>query len=72
MNEKNYLLSLTRLELIDLMIACTSIEWNSREEADDPDCDEYRKKVLAGTIKKWVGLHDKIKTQLDRQDALYY
>ena len=72
MNEKNYVLSLDRLEVCDLMLACTSIIFDARTEMEkDPDCPEYRRSVvLPGTIKKWQALHDKLKKQLDILDAL--
>lgn len=71
--ENNYLLSLNRLELCDLLMACTHIVINSRDEMlNDPDCPEYRRThVLPGTIEKWQSLHDKIEKQLDKQDNLY-
>lgn len=72
MNEKNYVLSLDRLEVCDLMLACTGIICDARTEMErDPSCPEYRRSVvLPGTIKKWQALHDKLKKQLDILDAL--
>lgn len=74
LNESNYLLSLNRLEVCDLLLACTNIICASREEMlKDPDCPEYRREhVLPETIKKWQALHDKVERQLDRQDVLYF
>lgn len=69
MNENTYTLQLTRLEICDLMLACTRIFCEAREEMQSPDCNEYRReKVLPGTVRKWEGLHDKVKRQLEAQD----
>lgn len=72
MNENNYVLSVNRLEVCDLMLACTHIVCAAREEMEhDPSCPEYRRThVLPGTIKKWQSLHDKLSAQLDILDAL--
>lgn len=72
MNEKNYVLSVSRLEVCDLMLACTGIVCDMRTEMlTDPDCPEYRRNhVLPESMKKWQRLHDKLKKQLDILDAL--
>lgn len=72
MNENNYILSVKRTEICDLMMACTSIIISARVEMKtDPTCSEYRKNhVLPHTIEKWQRLHDKLKAQLDILDAL--
>ena len=72
MREKDYVLSVSRLEVCDLMLACTHIVCGAREEIEtDPDCPEYRRThVLPETIKKWQALHDKLNRQLDILDAL--
>lgn len=72
MNDNDYVLSVSRLEVCDLMIACTHIIFAARDEMiNDPDCSEYRRThVLPGTIKKWQKLHDKLDRQLDILDAL--
>lgn len=74
LNEKNYILSVDRLEVCDLMLACTHIVCAAREEMlNDPDCPEFRRtNVLPGTIKKWQALHDKLEKQLDILDALNF
>ena len=69
-NEKDYTLTVSRLEVCDLMLACSHIVCGAREEMKSPDCNEYRKKhVLPGTIEKWQALHDKLDRQLAAQDA---
>lgn len=72
MEGSKYLLSLDRLYICDLMLACTHIVWDARHEmASDPDCPQYRREhVLPGTIEKWQALHDLLADQLDRQDRL--
>lgn len=72
MTSENYLLNLDRIELCDLMLSCTAIIIDARKEMEhDPNCSEYRRKnVLPGTIRKWQTLHDKIKKQLEIQDAI--
>ena len=69
-NEKDYTLTVSRLEVCDLMLACSQIICGAWDEMRSPDCDEYRKKhVLPGTVKKWQALHDKLDKQLSAQDA---
>jgi len=72
LNDNAYVVSVSRLEICDLMLACTHILCSAREEmTSDPTCSEYRREhVLPGTIKKWQALHDKLKRQLDILDAL--
>lgn len=67
---ENYKLKLTRSEICDLMMACTSIIADAEYEMKyDTKCPVYRRNhVLPGTIKKWQTLHDKLKKQLDVQD----
>lgn len=74
MNELNYIVQLDRLEVCDLLLACTHIAMAAREEMkNDPNCPEYRREhVLPGTIKKWTDLHDKIEKQLNVLDALNF
>lgn len=69
-NNDIYTLKLNRLELCDLMLACTNIVWQSIDEMkNDPECPEYRREhVLPEAIKKWQALHDEIKAQLEAQD----
>ena len=70
--ENNYLLSLSRLDICDLMLACTAIVIDSQDEMNSPDCNKYRREnVLPGTIEKWQTLHDRLAKQLEKQDALY-
>lgn len=67
----NYIISLNRLDVCDLLLACTFIFCDAREEMNDPNADAYRReKVLPGTYKKWKTLYDKIERQLDILDAL--
>ena len=68
--KEEYVLKLSRLEICDLLIACTEIKWSAKfEKENDPDCPEFRReKVLPETIKKWSALHDKIAYQLDVLD----
>lgn len=72
MNDDKYILNLDRLHICDLMLACTHIIWDAKDEmANDPNCPEYRREhVLPGTIKKWQDLHDLLEKQLDKQDRL--
>ena len=74
MNEKNYVLSISRLEVCDLLLSCTHIICDAIDEMKtDPDCPEYRRTVvLPATIKKWQALHDKLEKQLDILDALNF
>lgn len=71
MNEKNYTITLSRLEVCDILLACSHVKWDAIEEMEkDPDCPEYRRTVvLPGTVKKWGNLHDKIERQLNGNDA---
>ena len=70
-NERNYTITLTRLELCDLMLACTHIKWDAIDEMNnDQNCPEYRKQhVLPETVKKWSALHDKLDKQLNVIDC---
>lgn len=72
LNDNAYVVSISRLEICDLMLACTHIVCAAREEmTSNLSCPEYRRDhVLPGTIKKWQALHDKLKRQLDILDAL--
>ena len=68
-NERTYKLSLKRIEICDLMLACTQIVEIANAEMRDPECGEYRRTVvLPERIQKWQALHDELKTQLDEQD----
>lgn len=71
LNENTYTITLSRLEICDLMLACTHVKWDAIDEMkNDPECPEYRReRVLPDTVKKWEGLHDKIKKQLNALDA---
>ena len=70
MNSDVYDLELTRIEICDLMLACTSVEFAAKDEMKHPDCPKYRREcVLPATVKKWAELHDKLKAQLDALDA---
>lgn len=71
MNTEKYTITLTRLEVCDLLLACTHVKWDAINEMEkDPECPEYRRKVvLPGTVKKWGNLHDKIENQLHGLDA---
>lgn len=72
MDDSKYLLILDRLEICDLMMACTGIVCDARTEmSSDPDCPQYRREhVLPETIKKWQALHDLLEKQLEKQDRL--
>lgn len=72
LNDKDYVISVNRLEVCDLMLACTEIVIDLRHEMEsDPDCPQYRREhVLPDSIKKWQALHDKLERQLDILDAL--
>lgn len=66
-----YTLNLDRHQICDLLLACTHIICNAREEMEhDPNCPEYRREhVLPGTIKKWKNMHDALAEQLEEQDG---
>lgn len=65
-----YTITLDRIELCDLMLACTGIVIDAKQEMEnDPDCPQYRREhVLPGTIQKWQRLHDLIEAQIDEID----
>jgi len=68
-NQRTYSLKLKRIEICDLMLACTQIVENVNAEMRDPECGEYRRTVvLPATARKWEALHDELKKQLDEQD----
>lgn len=69
-NTTNYTITLDRNELCDLMLACTAIVIDSRNEMEnDLSCSKYRREhVLPGTIQKWQRLHDLIEAQIDKID----
>lgn len=68
LNHEIMTLKLTRLEICDLMIACTGIVCDSKTEQRMEETSEERKRILDGTIRKWQTLHDKIEEQFDEQD----
>lgn len=70
MNTEKYTLNLDRLEICDLLLACTHIVCESiTEMRNDQECPEYRREhVLPATIEKWKKLHDLVEAQLDEQD----
>lgn len=68
-NQDTMTLKLSRIEVCDLLIACTAIEWEAREEQAAAETSETRREILNGTIKKWEELHDIIKKQLDEFDG---
>ena len=71
MNDRNYFLYLSRSEVCDLLVACTSIVDGAKWEMKSPDCPEYRRdNVLPSTIQKWQKLHDKLEQQLSLMDAI--
>ena len=71
MNDSEYIIKLTRLEVCDLMLACTHVKWDAiNEMKNDPDCPQYRREVvLPATVAKWGKLHDKVEAQLHGCDA---
>ena len=70
MNEDNYTVTLSRLDICDLLLACTEIKFSALDEMKQKDCPEYRRDhVLPGTVAKWQRLHDKLHEQLDILDA---
>ena len=68
--KNTYTLKLSRHEICDLLLACTSIKCDAMNEMkNDADCPEYRRNnVLPKTIEKWGNLHDLLEAQLDEQD----
>lgn len=64
-----YTLSLKRIQINDLMMACTGIIIAAKNEKRCPETSDARKEILDDTIKKWKRLHDELKRQLNEQDA---
>lgn len=72
MNEKEYTVIVSRLELCDLLLSCTHIMCEAQAEMSSPECSDYRKNVvLPGTIDKWHALHNKLEMQLRILDVLH-
>lgn len=67
-NQDTMTVNLNRLEVCDLMMACTIIEIEAKEEWSDPNTSKSRREVLYGTIKKWSRLHDTLEAQLKEFD----
>ena len=63
-------LHLSRLEVCDLLIACTGIRHDMEDEIRDPATKDSRREVLRQSIPKWEDLHDKLKIQLDEFDDI--
>lgn len=68
MNEERYTLNLSRIELCDLSLACTSIIVSAMTEQANSETTPERKKVLDGTLKKWTTLRAKVREQIKAQD----
>lgn len=68
-NAERVMLDVSRQDVCKLLIACTGIEWDMRDEMRDDATTEGRRAVLRESIKMWHGLHDMLKNQLDRHDA---
>ena len=68
-NSSEDTLCLKRIQICDIMMACTGIVLEAREELSAADVSISRMETLEGTIKKWTRLHDELKRQLDEQDA---
>ena len=64
-------LHLSRLEVCDLLIACTGIRHDMEYEIRDPATKDSRREVLRQSIRKWEDLHDKLKSQLDDYDSAH-
>lgn len=64
-------LHLTRLEVCDLLIACTGIRHDMEDEIRDSATKDSRREVLRQSIPKWEDLHDKLKRQLDDFDSAH-
>lgn len=67
-NQDTMTVTLNRIEVCDLMMACTIIEIEAKEEWSDPNTSKSRREVLYGTIKKWSRLHDTLEEQLKEFD----
>lgn len=61
-------LHLSRLEVCDLLIACTGIRHDMEDEIRDPATKDSRREVLRQSIRKWEDLHDELRRQLDEFD----
>ena len=68
LNSKIYKPEITRLELCDLMLAALHVKFDAMTEMRDPNAGPERKAILAGTIRKWGDLHDKLNAELERLD----
>lgn len=64
-------LHLTRLEVCDLLIACTGIRHDMEDEIRDPATTEGRREVLRQSVPKWKSLHDELKRQLEEFDKAH-
>lgn len=64
-------LELSRLDVCDLLIACTVIRHDMKDEIRDPATTDGRREVLRQSIPKWEDLHDKLKRQLDDFDSAH-
>jgi hypothetical protein len=64
-------LKLSRLDVCDLLIACTVIRHDMEDEIRDPATTDGRRDVLRQSIPKWEDLHDKLKRQLDDFDSAH-
>lgn len=64
-------LHLTRLEVCDLLIACTGIRHDMEDEIRAEDTTEGRRQVLRQSIGKWKSLHDELQRQLEEFDKAH-
>lgn len=64
-------LNLSRLDVCDLLIACTGIRHDMEDEIRDPATTDGRREVLRQSIRKWEDLHDNLKRQLDDFDSAH-
>lgn len=60
--------SINRMDICDLLIACTSVRFSLENEANDPNTTDERKRICLNSAKKWERLHDKVAKQLDEWD----
>ena len=64
-------LHLSRLEVCDLLIACTGIRHDMEDEMNDTKTTEGRREVLRQSVTKWQQLHDELRRQLDEFDKTH-
>ena len=64
-NEEIYTLKMTRADMIRLMMACHSVQFDMEDEVkNDPSLEYYKR----SSIQMWKRIADEVKKQFDAQD----